>query len=94
MLSVDEIEAIADELSPSMQHALLRCSDAGFGAMGYAPRCWWDVVAHRANCTLAHTITALERRGLIEITRPAGLGAMVAMTREGGRVQAALRLRQ
>jgi hypothetical protein len=89
MLSVDEIEVIADSLSPAMRHALLRCSDASFGEE-FAPRCWWDVVHGYRHATFRGTISALERRALVEVDRAP---SMVRLTREGLRVQAALRLR-
>lgn len=96
MKTVDQIEALADELTPAMRHCLSRCSDAGF----WGPEetgCWreWrDVVHGRSHATFRGTVHALERRGLVVIKRVPGMGALVALTRDGLRVQAAWRLRE
>jgi hypothetical protein len=91
--SVDEIEALADDLTPGMRHALLRCSDAAFGEE-LAPRCWWDVIAHRPHTSFRATIDPLARRGLVKLISYRGAaGTFVALTNDGLRVQAALRLR-
>lgn len=96
MLSVDDIEAIADALTPAMRHVLGRCSEAGFWA-SKDHGCWreWrDVIDGRPYTSFHGTIGALERRGLVVVNRFPGLpGSMVAMTRTGLRVSAALRLR-
>lgn len=93
MLTVDEIEALADTLTPPMWHVVMRCSEAAWGSNGYAPRCWWDVVHGRSHCSFHGTIKALARRGIIEIRAPKGMSSMVALTMEGGRLQACGRLR-
>lgn len=95
MLSVDQIEAIADELTEPMRHVVMRCSDAGWNGeeTGY-PRMWPDVVANRPHCSFRHTVAALARRGIVQISAPKGCCSMVALTRTGLRVQAALRLRE
>lgn len=96
MLSVDAIEALADSLTPSMKHVLERCSEAGFWGQEETGcwREWRDVVYDRAHVSFYGTVQALERRGLIQIKRAPGFPAMVALTREGLRVRAALRLRE
>lgn len=94
MESVDQIEAVADELTDSMRHVLLRCSDGGWpGEETCFARMWPDVTAGRPHVSFRGTVAALERRGLVKITHPMGTCAMVALTRKGIRVQAALRLR-
>lgn len=94
MLTVDELDDVADSLSDAMRHVLLRCSEGGWSSEETNfPRTWPDVVYGRPHVSFHGTVAALERRGLVAITRPAGMCAMVALTREGRRVQATLRLR-
>ena len=94
LLSVDEIEAIADSLTPVMRHALLRCSDAVDWTIRDRtltwPRDWCDVVANYPHASYRGTIGALKRRGLVVEKDHRGIRATVT----GYRVQAALRVRQ
>jgi hypothetical protein len=97
MTTVAEIDAIADELSPSMRHVLRRCSDdVDWTLVDHVatwPREWPDVVAGRKGVSFRGTVRALERRGLVEIVADPKRWHCVRLTREGLRVQAALRLR-
>lgn len=94
MLTVDEIEALTDTLTDAMKHVVMRCSEGGWSSEETNfPRTWPDVVYGRSRCSFRKTVEALERRGIVKVTRPAGMCAMVALTREGRRIHAALRLR-
>jgi hypothetical protein len=98
MKSAAEIDALADDLTAPMRHVLMRCSDAVDWTLGekYAtwPREWPDVVAGRKGVSFNGSVRALERRGLVEIESEPRRWHCVRLTRDGVRVQAALRLQR